>query len=85
MNYKTTCKRNRKFIMSVMFMSMTVRDGGGDIYLTNAPVGCLELPCRTYSLLRHVSAVPSSLNETSSTVQKLWFVLIYLGGQTRHH
>ena len=40
MNYKTNCKRNGKFIM---FMSMTVRDEGGDIYLTNALVGCVKI------------------------------------------
>ena len=56
MNYKTNCKRNRKFIMSIMFMSMTVRDEGGDIYLTNALVGCVKIPCRRYLPLRHVSA-----------------------------
>jgi len=62
--------------MSIMFIAMTVRDGGGDIYLTNAPVGCLKIPFRTYSLLKTCICIASSLNETSSNVQKLWFMLI---------
>ena len=77
MNYKTTGKRNGKFIMSVMFMSMTVRDGGGDIYLTSR---VFKITLSYIFTVKTCTAVPSSLNETSSNVQKLWFVLIYLGG-----
>ena len=47
--------------MSIMFMSTTVREGGGDIYITNAPVGasriCKNTPFVHIHCLRHVSAV----------------------------
>lgn len=68
-----------------MFMSTMVRDGGGDIYITNAPVGYVKIPFRTYSLLKTCICSASSLNKTISNVQKLWFMLIYLGGQTLHY
>ena len=76
MNYKTTCKRNRKFLF--YDDERRIRRWR---HLPDqcSSIGCLKIPCRTYSLQSFI------INESSSNVQKLWFMLIFLGGQTLHY